>query len=137
MSTGPKDDYVPNNDEVFMNTKQKSYFRHRLHQWRDTLLNERDRIHPIDSAAEADVADSASKETENNIELVTRQRESLLIDKINQALGKIDNGTYGFCEETGEPIDVQRLIARPIATLSLEAQERKEKLHKTQMRRSV
>ena len=137
MSTRSKDDYVPSNDEVFMNTRQKNYFRHRLRQWRDTLLNERDRVHSIDSAAEADIADSASKETENNIELVTRQRESLLIDKINQALGKIDNGTYGFCEETGEPIDVQRLIARPIATLSLEAQERKEKLNKTQMRRSI
>jgi DnaK suppressor protein len=135
--TEQKENYVPTNEESFMNSNQKSYFRHRLRQWKDTLLTERVRVHSIESGAEADVADSASKETDNNIELATRQRESLLIEKINLALQKIEEGTYGFCEETGEPIDIHRLIARPIATLSLEAQERKEKIHRSQIRRSV
>lgn len=135
--TEQKENYVPTNEESFMNTNQKSYFRHRLRQWKNTLLNERDIVHSIESGAEADVADSASKETENSIELATRQRESMLVEKINLALQKIDEGTYGFCEETGEPIDIHRLIARPIATLSLEAQERKEKIHRSQVRRSV
>ena len=132
-----KDQYVPTQTEPFMNTEQKNYFRRRLGQWKDSLLSENDNVKSIESSTEADVADVASKEAEQSMELATRRRAGLLIDKIDQALKKIDEGTYGFCEETGEPIDIHRLIARPIATLSLEAQEKKEKLSRFQTKRHV
>lgn len=121
-----------------MNVKQKDYFRHRLSQWKEALLVENSNIKNIDaSTTDADAADVASKETEQSLELATRRRTNMLIEKIDQALKKIDEGTYGFCEETGEAIDIQRLIARPIATLSLEAQEKKEKLNRFQTKRHV
>lgn len=131
-----EDQYIPSEKEDFMNDNQKTYFRQRLSQWRKTLLAEHQECR-IESSLEADIADTASQEAEQSIELATRRRENLLIEKINQALQKIDEGTYGFCEETGDPIDIKRLVARPIATLSLEAQEKKEKLNRSQIRRRV
>ena len=131
-----EEQYIPSEGETFMNDSQKAYFRQRLARWKQSLLEEKHES-KMEASLEADVADIASKEAEQSIELATRRRESLLIDKINQALKKIDEGTYGFCEETGDPIDINRLIARPIATLSLEAQEKKEKLNRFQIRKRV
>jgi len=122
---------MPDKEEGFMNKNQKDYFKKRLTHWKRTLLDEQQSGNQIgDSLAESDAADIAAKETEQSLAIASRQRDSLLIEKINQALQKIEDGTYGFCEETGEPIDINRLIARPIATLSLEAQEKKEKLRR-------
>lgn len=131
-----EEQYIPSEGETFMNDSQKAYFRQRLARWKQSLLEEKHES-KMEASLEADVADIASKEAEQSIELATRRRESLLIDKINQAIKKIDEGTYGFCEETGDPIDINRLIARPIATLSLEAQEKKEKLNRFQIRKRV
>lgn len=131
-----EEQYIPSEGETFMNDSQKAYFRQRLAKWKQSLLEEKHES-KMEASLEADVADIASKEAEQSIELATRRRESLLIDKINQAIKKIDEGTYGFCEETGDPIDINRLIARPIATLSLEAQEKKEKLNRFQIRKRV
>jgi DnaK suppressor protein len=128
-------DYRPSEDEEFMNPLQLEYFRQKLLRWRDELLEESSgtRLHlKEESLAEADLADRASLETERGVELRTRDRERKLIAKIDAALTRIEDGSYGYCEETDEPIGIRRLEARPIATLSLEAQERHERLERTQ-----
>ncbi len=122
--------YQPSDDEQFMNAKQREYFRLRLLRWRDELLHESSQT--LQSLQEVslqspDIADRASAETDRAVELRTRDRGRKLIQKIDEALQRIENGTYGYCEETGEPIGLRRLEARPIAMLSLEAQERHEK----------
>jgi DnaK suppressor protein len=122
--------YQPSDDEPFMNAKQREYFRRRLQRWRDELLHELSQtlqnLQEI-SLQSPDMADRASAETDRAVELRTRDRGRKLIQKIDEALERIEEGTYGYCEETGEPIGLRRLEARPIAMLSLEAQERHEK----------
>jgi len=113
-----------------MNGKQREYFRRKLLEWRDELLKESSQTLQHlqqESAQEPDIADRASAESERVLELRTRDRERKLLGKIEDALKRIDGGDYGFCEETGEPISLKRLEARPIATLSIEAQERHER----------
>lgn len=127
-------DYRPSEDEEFMNPLQREYFRQKLLRWRTELLAESTGTlqHLKDeSLAEPDVTDRASLETERGIELRTRDRERKLISKIDAALMRIEDGSYGYCEETDEPISLRRLEARPIATLSLEAQERHEHMERT------
>ena len=122
--------YRPSDDEVFMSDRQRIYFRRKLMDWRDELLREsRETLSNLQSENEnhPDVADRASSETDRAIELRARDRQRKLISKINAALSRLDDGTYGFCEETGDPIGLRRLDARPIATLSVEAQERHER----------
>jgi DnaK suppressor protein len=127
-------DYRPSEDEEFMNSLQLEYFRLKLQRWRQDLLREAgDTLASLSSAggiAEADLTDRASVETDRALELRTRDRARKLISKIDQALERIENGTYGYCEETGEPIGLRRLEARPIATLSIEAQERHERMER-------
>jgi DnaK suppressor protein len=128
--------YDPEKDKKkFMNPVMLEYFRQQLLAWRQELVKEsQETIQNTLQSTELqkpDIADRASAETDHALELRTRDRERKLISKINQALERIDNGEYGFCEETGEPITIARLKARPIATLSLEAQERHERLEKT------
>ena len=128
-------DYKPGEKEKFMNPVMLEYFRQKLLRWRQELLDES--THTIremqeDNLQKPDLADRASLETDHALELRARDRERKLISKINAALEKIEEGTYGYCEETGEPISIQRLEARPIATLSLEAQERHERKERTQ-----
>ena len=127
--------YRPSEKESFMNEMQREYFRQKLQRWRDELL--RDSSLTLahlqqESLAEPDIADRASLETDRSLELRTRDRERKLIAKIDEALRRIEEGTYGYCEETAEPISLRRLEARPIATLSVEAQERHERLERTQ-----
>ena len=125
--------YKPTDKEKFMNAKQQEYFRQKLKGWRLELLddaNETRQNLQETSVAEADIADRASTETDRSLELRTRDRARKLISKIDEALERIEDGSYGFCVETDEPIGVKRLEARPIATLSLEAQERHEKMEK-------
>ncbi|MGJ8570726.1 MAG: RNA polymerase-binding protein DksA [Hoeflea sp.] len=125
--------YVPSENEDFMNAKQKAYFRSKLIEWRNDILKEaRETLDHLaeESANQPDVADRASSETDRAIELRARDRQRKLIGKIDSALSRIDDGTYGYCEETGEPISLKRLDARPIATLSIEAQERHERREK-------
>jgi len=125
--------YVPSDNEDFMNAKQKAYFRGKLTEWRNDILKEaRETLDHLaeESANQPDVADRASSETDRAIELRARDRQRKLIGKIDAALSRIDDGTYGYCEETGEPISLKRLDARPIATLSIEAQERHERREK-------
>jgi DnaK suppressor protein len=124
------DEYRPSEKEVFMNERQREYFRRKLGNWRDDILREsRETLQQLQSEREhlPDLADRASTETDRSIELRARDRQRKLIAKIDAALSRIDDGTYGYCEETGEPISLRRLEARPIATLSLEAQERHER----------
>ena len=126
-------DNQPEEKENFMNSKQLEYFRQRLCQWRAELLYESNNtlIHlQEESGPSPDFADRASTETDRSIELRTRDRERKLISKINAALKRVDDGTYGYCEETGDPISLRRLEARPIATLSIDAQERHERREK-------
>lgn len=127
-------DYRPTDDEDFMNPRQREYFRQKLLRWREELLAESNetlkQLKDV-SLAEPDLADRASLETERALELRTRDRERKLIAKIAEALMRIEDGTYGYCEETDEPIGVRRLDARPIATLSLESQERHERMERT------
>ena len=128
-------DYRPSDDEPFMNPVMKVYFRQKLLSWRAELLHEStETLHNLQDGGiqEPDIADRASAETERSLELRTRDRERKLIAKIDEAIERIADDSYGYCEETGEPIGVRRLDARPIATLSLEAQERHERLEKTQ-----
>jgi DnaK suppressor protein len=127
--------YKPTETEPFMNPRQIEYFRQRLLTWREQLLHESsETIHHLQEVpqAEPDLIDSAANETDRNIELRARDRERKLINKIEEALRRIDEGTYGYCDETGEPIGVRRLDARPIATLSIEAQERHERRERLQ-----
>jgi len=127
-------DYSPSDDEEFMNPYQLEYFRQKLLRWRAELVQEAtDTLSNLteQNLQQPDMADRASLETEHSIELRTRDRERKLISKINSALKRIEDGTYGYCEETDEPIGLRRLEARPIATLSLEAQERHERMERT------
>ena len=129
MPTLPPD-YRPSDEEEFMNPLQREYFRRKLLQWRTELLaDSTDTLRSLkeESLLKPDLTDRASLETERAIELRTRDRERKLISKIDAALQRIDFGTYGYCEETDEPIGIRRLEARPIATLSIEAQERHER----------
>jgi DnaK suppressor protein len=128
-------DYKPTEKEKFMNPVMLEYFRQKLLRWRAELLNEsNETIKEMqeDNLQKPDIADRASAETDHALELRARDRERKLISKINAALEKIEEETYGYCEETGEPISVARLEARPIATLSIEAQERHERKERTQ-----
>ena len=127
-------DYRPRDEEDFMNPLQLEYFRQKLLRWRAELLAEStETLQHLkeESLAEPDITDRASLETERSIELRTRDRERKLISKIDAALMRIEDGSYGYCEETDEPISLRRLEARPIATLSLEAQERHERMERT------
>lgn len=124
------EDYRPSDDEPFMNERQKEYFRRKLARWRDEILREsRETLATLQKENEnhPDLADRASSETDRAIELRARDRQRKLIAKIEAALARIDDGVYGYCEDTGDPIALKRLDARPIATLSLEAQERHER----------
>ena len=126
--------YRPSEDEPFMNPQQREYFRAKLLHWREELLRESSEtlLHlQEESLHEADMTDRATLETDRYTELRTRDRERKLISKIDAAMRRIEEGTYGYCEETGEPIGVRRLDARPIATLSVEAQERHERMERT------
>ena len=127
--------YQPTDSEPFMNETMKEYFRHKLVSWREELLRESDEtlthLQQEGGAQEADLADRATTETDRALELRTRDRERKLISKIDAALERLIDGSYGYCEETGEPIGVRRLDARPIATLSIEAQERHERMERT------
>ncbi|MDQ2091309.1 RNA polymerase-binding protein DksA [Marimonas arenosa] len=130
------DDYRPAEDEPFMNERQLEYFRRKLLTWRTELLDDsRDTIEGMKDSTRniPDIADRASEETDRALELRTRDRQRKLVAKIDSALRRIDEGEYGYCEVTGEPISLKRLDARPIATMSLEAQEqheRREKVHR-------
>jgi DnaK suppressor protein len=126
-------DYRPSEDEEFMCSQHLAYFRQKLLRWRQDLLREAgDTLASLSAGgiAEADLTDRASVETDRALELRTRDRARKLISKIDQALERIENGTYGYCEETGEPIGLRRLEARPIATLTVEAQERHERMER-------
>ena len=126
-------DYRPSSDEEFMNPLQLEYFRQKLLKWRGDLLREAgETLSSMGQGGiiEADLTDRASVETDRALELRTRDRARKLISKIDQALERIENGTYGYCEESGEPIGLRRLEARPIATLSIEAQERHERMER-------
>jgi DnaK suppressor protein len=126
-------DYRPSDDETFMGPEQVEYFRQKLLRWRSELLREADgTLASLGEGGilEPDITDRASVETDRALELRTRDRARKLIAKIDQALARIEAGTYGFCEETGEPIGLRRLEARPIATLSIEAQERHERMER-------
>ena len=121
--------YRPSDKEPFMNERQREYFRAKLLAWREDILKEaKETLQHLQEESEnhPDIADRASSETDRAIELRARDRQRKLIAKIDEALTRIDDGTYGFCEETGEPISLRRLEARPIATLSVEVQERHE-----------
>jgi DnaK suppressor protein len=122
--------YRPTGDEPFMNERQREYFRRKLASWKDEIIRDAEMTltaMQADTDAHPDLVDRASSEGDRAIELRARDRQRKLIAKIDAALSRIDDGTYGYCEETGEPISLGRLDARPIATLSIEAQERHEK----------
>ena len=126
-------EYRPTDDEPFMNPRQREYFRAKLNAWKDDILREsRETLENLqeESQNHPDMADRASSESDRSLELRTRDRQRKLISKIDAALKRIDDGTYGYCEETGDPIGIARLDARPIATLSLEAQEMHERREK-------
>jgi RNA polymerase-binding transcription factor len=134
MADRNSQDYRPTEDEPYMNDNQREYFRRKLLGWRDEILrgsNETLRQLKEEESRVADMSDWASFETERNFQLRARDRERKLLSKIDEALRRIEEGTYGFCEETQEPIGLRRLEARPIATLSIEAQERHERREKT------
>ena len=123
-------DYQPTNDETFMNERMAAYFKKQLLEWKAEILAEsRGTIEELQDSNVLlpDISDRATSESPHSLELRTRDRQRKLIGKIDSALRRIEDGSYGYCEETGEPISVQRLQARPIATLSLEAQERHER----------
>ena len=126
--------YRPTTKEKFMNSKMKEYFRLKLVNWKKDLLKESSqtlkKLQKEESSLKPDLTDRATEEIERSFELKTRDRERKLINKINGALKRINDGSYGYCEETGEPIGIRRLEARPVATLSLEAQEMHEKKEK-------
>ncbi len=126
-------EYFPTDDEPFMNDRQKEYFRQKLINWKDSILNEsKETVNQMQEDARniPDVADRASEETDRALELRTRDRQRKLVIKIDAALRRIETDEYGYCNDTGNPISLKRLDARPIATLSLEAQERHERREK-------
>ena len=130
LGKGKINGYRPSEREPFMNERQRDYFRNKLLGWKEEILAEsRETLETLqtESHNHPDYADRASSETDRSIELRARDRQRKLISKIDAALKRIEDGTYGFCEETGEPISLKRLDARPIATLSIEAQERHER----------
>jgi DnaK suppressor protein len=133
MGTQLPPGYKPSESEPFMNERQREHFRRKLLTWKEEILREsRETIQNLqaETVPHADLADRASTEAERQLELRTRDRQRKLIAKIDAALHRIEDGSYGFCEETGEPISLKRLDARPIATLSIEAQERHERREK-------
>ena len=126
-------DYRPTENEPFMNPRQREYFRRKLENWKEDILREsRETLENLqeESQNHPDMADRASSESDRALELRTRDRQRKLISKVDAALKRIEDGTYGYCEETGDPIGIARLDARPIATLSLEAQEMHERREK-------
>ncbi len=132
MTKLPKN-YKPTKKEKFMNAKMKEYFRQKLVNWKNDLLKESSQtLNNLQNENEAkpDITDRASEEIDRSFELRTRDRERKLINKIDAALQRIEDGSYGYCDETGDPISIKRLEARPVATLSLEAQEMHEKAEK-------
>lgn len=127
-------DYKPSNDEEYMNEMQLEYFRQKLENWKKSLVNQsEDTLEDLRQGGlnQPDDIDRAALETDKSLDLRTKDRARKLISKINEALERIEDGTYGYCEETGDPIGIERLEARPIATLSIEAQERHERMEKT------
>jgi len=136
MDTSISEEYRPSEDEPFMNPRQREYFRQKLVAWRDSILEEsRGTLEHMQTTTQniPDLADRASAETDRAIELRTRDRQRKLISKIDAAIRRIEDGSYGYCEKTGEPISLRRLEARPTATLSLAAQEdheRQERVHR-------
>ncbi|MGJ0508600.1 MAG: RNA polymerase-binding protein DksA [Methylocystis sp.] len=133
MTVDLDEDYKPSEDEPFMCDRQREYFRRKLLAWKEDILHEsRETLAALQNENEnhPDLADRASSETDRAIELRARDRQRKLIAKIHAALGRLEDGSYGYCEETGEPISLKRLDARPIATLSIEAQERHERREK-------
>ncbi len=126
--------YIPNEKEKYMNAKQKAYFKTRLIEWKKEIIESNNKslyLSDVDhEISSPDIIDQASSQTEKTVEMRTLNRQRKLITKIDQAINKIKNDTYGYCEETGEPIGIKRLIARPIATLSIEAQEKHERNEK-------
>ena len=126
--------YIPNEKEKYMCARQKAYFKKRLLDWKKEIIETNNKslyLNDVDSEiSSADIVDQASSQTEKNVELRTINRQRKLLSKIDKAIKKIQDNTYGFCEETGEPIGIKRLIARPIASLSIEAQEKHEKNEK-------
>ncbi len=137
MKKLPKN-YKPTTKEKFMNSKMKEYFKLKLVDWKKDLLKESsntlNNLQKEENTTKPDITDRASDEIERSFELRTRDRERKLIVKINAAIQRIEDGTYGYCDDTGDPISVKRLEARPVATLSLEAQERHEKKEKTKIK---
>ena len=126
--------YIPSEKEKYMCQKHKAYFRKRLADWRNEIVESNTKglyLNNVDNEiSSADIVDQASSQAEKNVEMRTLNRQIKLVSKIDKAIKRIDNNTYGYCEETGEPIGLKRLIARPIATLSIEAQEKHEKNEK-------
>ena len=125
--------YIPNEKEKYMSSKQKAFFKKKLIDWKDEIMKSNSKILFVNEDQEIsspDVVDQASSQTEKTIEMRTINRQRKLITKIDKAIKRIEEDTYGYCEETGEPIGIKRLIARPIATLSIEAQEKHEKHEK-------
>ena len=126
--------YIPNEKEKYMNKKQKTYFKTTLIKWKNEIIesnNKNLQLSEVDhEISSPDIVDQASSQTEKTVEMRTLNRQRKLLTKINQAINRIKNDTYGYCEETGEPIGIKRLIARPIATLSIEAQEKHERNEK-------
>ncbi len=134
MTVDITDEYRPSEDEPYMNPRQREYFRRKLLRWREEILRGSGltlRQLQEETDRPADATDWASSEMQRYFELRTRDRERKLLSKIDAALKRIEEGTYGYCEETNEPIGIRRLEARPIATLSIEAQERHERREKT------
>ena len=126
--------YIPNDKEKYMCAKHKIYFKTRLTEWKNEIIESNNKslyLKEVDhEISSPDIVDQASSQTEKTVEMRTLNRQRKLLTKIDQAINKINNDTYGYCEETGEPIGIQRLIARPIATLSIEAQEKHERNEK-------
>ena len=126
--------YTPNEKEKYMSTKQKMYFKTRLIEWKNEIIESNNKslyLNEVDQEISSpDIIDQASSQTEKTVEMRTLNRQRKLLTKIDQAIKKIKNDTYGYCDETGEPIGIKRLIARPIATLSIEAQEKHERNEK-------
>jgi len=126
--------YIPNEKEKYMNAKQKSYFKTTLMEWKDQIIKSNNKtlhLNEVDhEISSPDIVDQASSQTEKTVEMRTLNRQRKLLTKIDQAIDRIKNNTFGYCEETGEPIGIKRLVARPIATLSIEAQEKHERNEK-------